>query len=126
MDYKEIMKGNFDFPSFYFKAVEKRFIKYNIPQEVREKLLDKLNFGLEKYKDYSFQSNFKNSITSPAIEHAEEEVIDFLNYLLHIDYVFSAKGILDEKNSSLLKTLIQNAKDSLEMIKELEAQDFPI
>lgn len=125
MDYKEIMKGNFDFPSFYFKAVEQRFIKYNIPQDVREKLLEKLNFGLEKYEEYSFQSNFKNSITSPAIEHAEEEVIDLLNYLLHIDYVFSTKGILDEKNAAVLKTVIQNAKDSLVMIRELEAQDIP-
>lgn len=46
-------------------------------------LRDKRDFGLKKYGDKSFQSNFENTMNSPTLQHASEELIDAMNYIAH-------------------------------------------
>lgn len=47
------------------------------------KLRDKRKIGLAKYGEASFQSSLENALNSPTLEHALDELLDCINYLLH-------------------------------------------
>lgn len=83
MDYKNIMDKDFDYPNFYNEVMKLIGNEILLPEDLEKKLKDKRNFGLEKYGEYSFQANFRNSMTSPSEEHLEEELIDAINYIMH-------------------------------------------
>lgn len=116
MDYKKIMNKDFNFPKFYDNLIEIRCQKFNIPIELSTKLKEKRDFGLEKYKEYSFQANFENSMTTPSLEHSEEEAIDLLNYILHFDYIISTMGL---KNNEVKKRLDETIENILSIIRNI-------
>lgn len=64
-------------------------------------LKEKREFGLKKYGEYSFQSTFEKSMTSPVKEHLLEELIDACNYTAHIVYQNKLVGNKDEEEKFL-------------------------
>ena len=87
MDYKKIMDGlseQFsDYPAMYERVVHDIIDKLGTPYYLQTKLKEKRDFGLNKYGEYSFQGSLKNTLTSPTMEHIEEELVDAMNYLAH-------------------------------------------
>lgn len=101
MNYQKIMfeeKAGFSFSSMYEKAIQNKEKSFGIAEDLTKILHDKREFGLKKYGESSFQGSLENCMTSPTIEHAEEEMIDCINYLLHENYKNDLRG---ETNQSL-------------------------
>lgn len=57
---------------------------HDIPLVLKDSLKKKRDLGLKKYGSNSFQSTLENCINSPAGLHAEEELLDAFNYLVHM------------------------------------------
>lgn len=98
-----------NFPELYEAAVRKIENEYNVPAEVREKLHAKRAFGLKKYGERSFQGSFVNAMTTPCFDDLLEELIDSINYALHIQFrnIFSSQGEEFETDSEkILATLV--------------------
>lgn len=98
-----------NFPELYEAAVRKIENEYNVPEEVKEKLHAKRDFGVKKYGERSFQGSFTNAMTTPCFDDLLEELIDSINYALHIQFrnIFHAQGDDFEKESQkILATLI--------------------
>jgi len=107
MDYKTIMdeaKKEFSFPEIYENAMNSKEADYSIDVKLKTILHDKREFGLKKYGEHSFQATLENCMTSPTIEHAKEELIDTINYLLHEQY---KNDILCKPNDKI-KTILKN------------------
>lgn len=89
---KTIDKGSIDTSNFnklYEASIEKAFYascegtgKFGT-KEIAERLARKRQIGLQKYLGASFQFNLHNALNSPTIEHAMDELLDCMNYLLH-------------------------------------------
>lgn len=93
MEYRKIMDASKKtFSEHYEDLMTKYSNDLQIPEDLQRALKAKRDLGLEKYKEYSFQSSFENSITTPILQHLEEELIDALNYCLQARFVF---GITD-------------------------------
>ena len=89
VDYKSIMdSAEIDFPAMYEVAIGRILdaVPGGASTELCDKLKAKRDFGLKKYGEHSFQGNFKNAMTSPVFNHLEEEILDSINYLLHIKF----------------------------------------
>ena len=88
VDYQTIMNSaEIDFPAMYEVAIGRILDATGpVPGNLYEKLKAKRDFGLKKYGEHSFQGNFKNAMTSPVFDHLEEEILDSINYLLHIKF----------------------------------------
>ena len=97
MNYKEIMDTSeqIEFSILYEKALNNIGKNLYLNENLLQELSKKRKFGLEKYKEYSFQSSLKNCLTSPTLDHALEEIIDLLNYLLHEYYKNTLCGDID-------------------------------
>ena len=67
----------------------------NIDDNFRKTLSDKRKFGLEKYKEISFQISEENSLSVNIKKHAQEELEDFINYLVHMVIVRKLNGVED-------------------------------
>ena len=85
-----------------YEAEVQRIAALNIDDEhVLTLLKDKREFGLAKYKDISFQSNEENAMKVDTVQHAKEEMIDLMNYLIHERYKcknrMSVRPLLIEK-----------------------------
>lgn len=122
MDYKTIMKDKdttFDYSNIYENTISTLASNFVSDKEIEEKLASKRKYGREKYKEFSFQNSFENSINVPIIDHAEEEIIDLLNYLLHMYYVNLItynKSKLNSITSLICRTKLMYKK--LQEIKE--------
>lgn len=93
MDYKTEMNNNkIIFPVLYEEILEKLSAFLITDPILKKKLKEKREFGLKKYGEYSFQSSFENAMSSPVVEHAEEECIDLVNYILHMMFVANVKN----------------------------------
>ena len=104
MDYVEIMSELPQTYNEYYECLLKKiFIEAmgsNIDKEkVLEELKAKRDAGLKKYGELSFQNSFVNSMNSPTLGHAKEELLDAMNYIAH--EVFKSK-ILYPKNTNEL------------------------
>jgi hypothetical protein len=89
VDYKSIMDSmEIDFPAMYEIAIGRLLddAGVEVSTELQDKLKAKRDFGLKKYGEHSFQGSFKHAMTSPVFNHLEEEVLDSINYLLHIKF----------------------------------------
>jgi hypothetical protein len=88
LDREAIMDGaSIDFPAAYDAAITKIINRQeNASDYLKEKLKAKRDFGFKKYGERSFQGSFLNAMTSPSFEDLEEELIDAINYLLHIQF----------------------------------------
>lgn len=116
MDYKTEMENkSFDFFDFYSQRMKELEEAHNIPEELSKELENKRNFGVNKYGDYSFQSNFENAVTSPSEDHLREELIDAINYSLHSIY-----------KSTILLQNSNRQRDFLTKLIELYTQSFTI
>jgi hypothetical protein len=49
--------------------------------DLLSELKSKREFGLNKYKEKSFQFSLENTIASPTLKHAGEEIVDAINYI---------------------------------------------
>jgi len=56
----------------------------------------KRDFGVQKYGEKSFQANETNAAEVDVINHALEEMIDYINYTLHRIYQASVSGDIAE------------------------------
>jgi hypothetical protein len=98
-----------NFPELYEAAVRKIENEYNVPEEVKQKLHEKRAFGVKKYGERSFQGSFTNAMTTPCFDDLLEELIDSINYALHIQFrnIFSAQGgSFEDDSQKILATLI--------------------
>ena len=90
MDYEKIMKESIqDYNTFYEKQIDDVLNNVLEPMNIemlKQLLHEKRKFGLKKYGELSFQSSFLNSMNSPTLEHAKEELVDCINYLAHEVY----------------------------------------
>ena len=122
MDYKTIMKDKdttFDYSNIYENTISTLASNFVSDKEIEEKLASKRKYGREKYKEFSFQNSFENTMNVPIIDHAEEENIDLLNYLLHMYYVNLItynKSKLNSITSLICRTKLMYKK--LQEIKE--------
>ena len=73
----------------------------SINGDLREILSNKRKFGLEKYKDISFQISKENSLNVNIKKHAQEELEDFINYLVHMAIVRKLNGVEDYISNEL-------------------------
>lgn len=122
MDYKTIMKDKdttFDYSNIYENTISTLASNFVSDKEIEEKLASKRKYGREKYKEFSFQNSFENTMNVPIIDHAKEEIIDLLNYLLHMYYVNLItynKSKLNSITSLICRTKLMYKK--LQEIKE--------
>ena len=97
-------KKKFNFPEMYENAMVVKQTEYSMDTNLKTILHDKREFGLKKYGEHSFQANLENCMTSPTIEHAKEELVDTINYLLHEQY----KNDLLCKSNDKIKVILKN------------------
>lgn len=96
-------KKIFSFNQMYETAITNKQKYFGVPETLGIKLKEKRDFGFKKYGEDSFQGSLENCMTSPTLDHAQEELIDCLNYLLHEQY----KNDLLQENNDTLRHLTQ-------------------
>jgi hypothetical protein len=109
MNYKETMpidKEKFSFINMYENAIVNKQKTFFLKEDLTQLLKEKRELGLKKYGDLSFQSSLENCITCPTLEHAQEEIIDCLNYLLHEQYKNDLLGKSNDKLKTVTSTVI--------------------
>jgi hypothetical protein len=107
MDYKEVMAVlPQDYNTYYEKIINDifcyAFSEYEI-ENLGEVLKKKRDAGLKKYGELSFQSSFVNSMNSPTLEHAKEELLDSMNYIAH--EIFKSMLLYPHETRSLQQIL---------------------
>ena len=128
-DYNKLMdeKGNIQFPKLYDEAMDKIGKEMQLPPELLSKLYEKRNFGLEKYGDRAFQSSLQNTLTSPAVAHLGDEIIDAFNYAMHNYYVCAMR--MDDEGAGIFKGIVNRLgalsatlRDARDHIKESDPE----
>ena len=127
MDYKKMMESGPDEYNVYYdiiiiEIVNKALMNLNCKEDFHSRLIQALqskrDFGLQKYGELSFQSNFVNSMKSPTLEHAKEEMLDFINYISH--EVYKSKLLYSHYTlelESILDKGIRLYEDTLNLLK---------
>jgi hypothetical protein len=112
---------DFDYISLYEKSIFSIIFHYDANEKILELTKEKREFGIEKYKEDSFQASFEKSITSPVLLHLRDELIDAINYCAHAilisewdEDLLKIKGSLEAK----LVRLIIMAEDITSYIEE--------
>ena len=107
-DYNALMdkKGGLTFPQRYDAILERMATELKVRPSVRIQLRAKRDFGLQKYGERAFQSNFENAITSPVGAHLGDELVDAYNYALHGLWAANTNGQLEK--ASACRTIIKN------------------
>lgn len=72
-----------NFPVEYEEFISKSTEGLLLPIRMTNLLKEKRDLGLKKYGEISFQSNLHNAMKVDTIQHAKEELIDYMNYSLH-------------------------------------------
>jgi hypothetical protein len=73
----------------YEKGIEKTYNSFPLDltpywkEALQKNLAKKRAVGIKKYGAESFQHNLNNSLNCSTIEHALDELLDCMNYLLH-------------------------------------------
>jgi len=75
------------FPDVYEQAVRTIADRAGVDLPLMQELAAKRAFGLKKYGKKSFQSTFENAIAAPVVKHLEDELVDALNYAIHLTFV---------------------------------------
>mgnify|MGYP001329491135 CR=1 FL=1 len=115
------MEKDRDFIEQYEETMFKIALILSIDEGLAKELKNKREFGLEKYKDKSFQISKENAINVNIKKHAKEEVVDLLNYLLHMAVVrnLNKKSLL----SGDLDKAIVMAKNLYYLIDDIKLED---
>lgn len=95
-----------NYPDVYNDEINKLLDRFKAPLDVKKILKDKRDFGLEKYKELSYQNSLENSMSVDTVQHAFEEIVDLLNYLLHNLYISNLKGKDTDINELLIFKVI--------------------
>ena len=100
-----------DFNALYEKGIDrliKMFVRKGADRDPHlvKKLKNKRKIGIEKYGEASFQSNYQNAMNSPTIDHAMDELLDCMNYLLH-ERMLKAPLLYPEHDGMLLNAFNQ-------------------
>jgi hypothetical protein len=109
MNYQETMpvdKVKFNFAEMYETAMVNKQKSFFVKEDLATLLKEKREFGLKKYGDLSFQSSLENCMTCPTLEHAKEEIIDCLNYILHEQYKNDLRGYNNERLKSVTNIIL--------------------
>ena len=101
----------FSFSEMYETAISNKQLKYRLDEALGKALREKRAFGLKKYGENSFQGNLENCMTSPTLEHATEELIDCINYLLHEQYKMDMQCLPSIKIEELLLKTVEIYKE---------------
>lgn len=102
-DREEIMsQSKIQFSEAYEQAITNLAREVGITQEseLGKKLKEKRDFGLQKYGARSFQSSFENALSSPTELDVLEELVDVINYSLHLKFQELFKKITYKGESS--------------------------
>ena len=121
VDYQEIMsKKTVNFYDLYETAICKIENEFEISKEIQVRLQEKRTFGFNKYGEHSVQGYFTNAMTTPIYNHLEEEIIDSINYVLHIRFqvVFSDCEVEDAQSHQILSTLL-SLYDQIQGLKQI-------
>lgn len=115
------MKKDEDFTKLYEEMIFKAVLITSLDEGLARELKSKREFGLDKYKEKSFQLSKENAVGVNIKKHAKEEVIDLLNYLLHMAVVrrLNNKAIL----SPNLDEAISLAKRLYYLIDDIKLDD---
>jgi len=125
VDRKKVMESkSVDFHESYEEAIKNitRPI-LSIDAELAEKLKAKRDFGYKKYAEKSYQGTFTNAMATPTLEDIEEELVDVINYLLHLKFklLFTKPTLAEFANSSLAAVL--DIYNDLQKAKQIESND---
>lgn len=118
MDYKKSMdEKEVRFPDVYERAIQ--IIQGAFcNKDLLEKLQAKRDFGLKKYGEHSFQSNFENCMKTPVLEHLLEELEDSINYTSH--YIYMLKVKCEEDDSANFKMCYSWLRKLTNLYSEVE------
>jgi hypothetical protein len=105
-------KNKKKFPDLYEEVIDAIIIGCSVNKEKEEKKLledlkAKRKFGLEKYKENSFQFSFENSLECPTEQHLMEELLDSMNYISNIIY---QRNLMNKNNVEMYKNMLIEIK----------------
>ena len=98
-------KSQFDFVTFFTENIEGY-----VPKNLAQKIKDKMNFGLQKYGDRSYQSSLSNLMECSLYTHFEEEIIDAINYAAAL--ALRCRILGHSKSEEVYTSLIQSLADA--------------
>lgn len=104
-----------EFKDTYEKYCQNYAIDF--PDDLQKLLIEKRDFGLKKYGEISFQSSYENAMGTDTVQHAKEEVIDLINYLIHETYKNSVNK--DPIKFKKIKKLLKKSIKIYNKLKEL-------
>ena len=81
-----------EFPREYELFIHNAFSDLQGNAKLEKALQDKREFGLKKYGEISLQSSLENAMNVDTLQHAREELIDYMNYTLHEMFKNSRTG----------------------------------
>lgn len=88
-----------------------------VPQDLSSILKKKREFGKKKYGENSFQISEENTLRIDTVQHAQEEMVDYINYLIHTLIQIS----LDKKDVPEEQYLRTNLSMALQMYRDLHS-----
>ena len=115
------MKEKDDFTKQYEETMFKVALILSIDEGLANELKNKRKFGLDKYKEESFQLSKENALNVDIKRHAKEEIVDLLNYLMHMTVVrnLNKKSLL----SGDLDKAIVMAKNLYYLIDDISLEE---
>jgi hypothetical protein len=105
-EFQDKMKKDVSFAEVYEHAMSQILMDAQCSETADKELKRRRDFGLKKYEDFAFQSNFKNCMTAPAIGHMKEEILDAINYCLHYIYQGDLLGYSNECTEDMNQDLL--------------------
>jgi hypothetical protein len=120
MDYKEVMDNlPQDYNTYYEQIIDSIIIdtlgQKNV-EHLLQSLQEKREAGLKKYGDLSFQSSFVNSMNSPTLQHAQEELLDAMNYMAH--EIYKSKLLYPDTTADM-ELLLRNLHNVYKHVEEI-------
>lgn len=111
-----------NFYKWYEDTIFKITLAAGIKEDLGKELVKKREFGVNKYGKDSYQISEENSINVDIKKHAKEEIIDLINYLLHMAIVrkINNKSALNAD----LDDMIKCCQDMYNKIDEISLEDF--
>lgn len=93
------------YSEIYETAIEGIEGELTLLQDVRDTLRKRREFGLEKYGESSFEHSLENTLVTPSLDHAMEELLDCVNYLMHETYKSRILGSPEQYRKDLYAVL---------------------
>ena len=116
------MKIRKNYLKWYEEVIAKVEMACGIKKALADELLEKREFGVKKYENESYQISEENSLNVNIKKHAKGEIIDLLNYLLHMAIMrkLNNKNILTNDLNNMIKT----CQELYELVDKVELKEF--